>query len=63
MATPEAAMAWLGKQQLKKETALCKASRKPNATGKEIDDILGALDVIEYLADLVRSAATETEKE
>ena len=51
MTTPEAALAWLGRQQKQKEIALHTAANKPNRSDKEIDDILEALDVIEYLTE------------
>lgn len=51
MTTPEAAIAWLDKQQKQKEIALYNTANKPNRSETEIDDILEALDVIEYLTE------------
>ena len=53
MTTPEAALAWLNKQYKQKTIALFRATHKPNRNDKEIDDILEALDVIEYLIEKV----------
>jgi hypothetical protein len=51
MTTPEAAIAWLNKQLKQKEIALYNATNKPGRSETEIDDILEALDVIEYLTE------------
>lgn len=55
MTTPEAATAWLNKQLKQKEIALHNAANKPNRSEKEIDDILEALDVIEYLTETLEA--------
>lgn len=49
MTTADAAVEWLNKQTKAKEIALTRATAKPNHDDKEIDDILCALDILEYL--------------
>lgn len=49
MTTSDAAIEWLQKQTKAKEIALHRATSKPNHDDKEIDDILYALDILEYL--------------
>ena len=49
MTTAKRVLEWLEKQQKKKEIALYNVANKPNRTEQEIDSILEALDVIEYL--------------
>jgi len=52
MTTPETALLWLQKQYKQKEISLYNATHKPNRSDKEIDDLLEALDVIEYLIEI-----------
>ena len=53
MTTPEAALEWLNKQTKAKEIALFRATNKPNRDDREVDDILTALDILEYITGVI----------
>ena len=59
MTTPEAALKWLNKRQKQKEVSLFNATHKPNPSDREIDNLLEALDIIEYLIDLTERSIRE----
>lgn len=53
MTTPEAALEWLNKQTKAKEIALFRATNKPNRDDREVDDILTALYILEYITGVI----------
>ena len=53
MSDNERALEWLQKQLRKKCIALERAERKPNKSGTEIADIKAAIEVLEYLTEVV----------
>ncbi len=49
----EAAIAWLKKQSRNKDIAMYKALHKPNCSEKEKKDIEDAIEVIDYLLQIM----------
>lgn len=53
MTTTAAVIEWLNKQTKAKEIALTRAANKPNRDDREIDNILSALDILEYITGVI----------
>lgn len=57
MSTKELALKWLDKQRRSKDMGLYRALHKVNASEAEIKNLEDAIEVIDYLIELVEGAA------